>query len=174
MRWQEGEKPALGVSSALAWLHGTAGRGQVCVCQGSLHTHSALYPSWQVPPVLCCVCVHTTVCECLVLPPPFESKGQRDLHYFKEHLTYTSELLTRWVPFKPPDRCECFLQRHTDFPWFSQSAHLLSLHFCPAQYCSTSWHTTEDLWLQNPDRFLVHSKMVIQVKQQFPDRKVAQ
>lgn len=168
--------PALAVSSAPAWLHSLAHSGEVCVCQGLSQTHRALSPSWQGVWDSSCpllyMCTHNTACECRVLPPPFESKGQRDLHYFKEHLAYTSEFFTRWVPFKPPDHCECFLQRHTDFPWLSCSAHLLSLHCCPAQYCSMSWHTT-DLWLQSPDWFLVHSKTAIQVKQQFPDKKVA-
>lgn len=91
---------ALGVGCALAWLHSFAHSGQVCICQGLSQTPPP-DKGCEVPAVLCCVCTHNTVCEHLVLLLPFESKGQRDLHDFKENLAYTSELLTRWVPFKP-------------------------------------------------------------------------
>lgn len=50
--------PSLGVGSALAWLHSFAHNGEVCICQGLSQTPPP-DKACEVPPVLCCVCVHT-------------------------------------------------------------------------------------------------------------------
>lgn len=81
----------LGVNSDLAWLQATDHSGEVYICQGLSHTHSALYPSQQrllgSSCALLYICTHNTVYKRFVLPLSFAgSKGERDLHYFREHL----------------------------------------------------------------------------------------
>lgn len=82
----------LGVNSDLAWLQATDRSDEVYICQGLSHTHSALYPSRQGLSGSSCallyMCTHNTVYEHSVLPLSFEgSKGESDLHYFREHFS---------------------------------------------------------------------------------------
>lgn len=81
----------LGVNSDLAWLQATDPSDEVYICQGLSHTHSALYPSQQGLSGSSCallyMCTHNRAYEHFVLPLSSEaSKGERDLHYFREHL----------------------------------------------------------------------------------------
>lgn len=128
----------------------------------------------QAVPVLY-LCAHTTqtksILSCLF---PLKAAKVRGISIILESISLISwapygEGKGRWASSESPDHHIHCLQRHSNFPWFGWSACLPSLHFCPAQYCSASYRTTEDLWPQSPDQFLVHSKSVIQVKQQFSD-----